>query len=304
VRQCLPQKRVGAGGVFSGLEASFNQRRGKDMRIPNKRKDCSFSLIQYVPDLARGEFLNLGVLLHCPEEGQLECLLTNDWRRVRRFHPQADLEFLQELPQYFLQQIEEHRADVEAFILEMQTSNSNLIQVTPPRPCQLPDLKDGIRLLFSRYVATRIERQPPQAAARVHIKRQLTGAFRRAGILERLEKQIPASQWTATGDPFTFDYGYRALYEDGRPNGRVKLIHALSLGQDHILALALTEKLAAVRHKEQAELTAVVEERALHGDGAAAFNQQLLEQNGIGIRALSGVDEYAHSVRRELEPVR
>jgi hypothetical protein len=31
-------------------------------------KQCSFLLVQYVPDLVRGEFLNIGLFLHCPEE--------------------------------------------------------------------------------------------------------------------------------------------------------------------------------------------------------------------------------------------
>ena len=49
-------------------------------------KACSYYLVRYVPSAEREEFLNIGLLLHSPEEQFLDCLFTRDLRRVKRFH--------------------------------------------------------------------------------------------------------------------------------------------------------------------------------------------------------------------------
>ncbi len=266
-----------------------------------KLKTCSFFLVRYVPDLVRDEGLNIGLFMHSPEQEYLDCLFTDDFSRVRRLHPQADLKFLRELQLYFEQQITEHERDLEGFIREMQESYSNLIQVTEPRPCLVADPQAEMQELFARYVGTRAV-APPEPDTRMRIRQAMTAAFDRAGLLklQTFERHIPAEPWTGKGDPLTFDYGYKPRFVEGRPNGHVKLIHALSLKRDNELAKALAYTLERVRAKEPADLTAVVKERANEKDEVAWSSQQILEKADILIRSLAEVDAYAESVRREL----
>ena len=98
-------------------------------------KPCSFFLVRYVPDIVRDEGLNIGLFLYSPEEDYLDCLFSDDFRRVRNFHPQADTDLLRELPNHFEQQIKERESSLADYIREMQESYSNLIQVTSPRSC-------------------------------------------------------------------------------------------------------------------------------------------------------------------------
>jgi hypothetical protein len=63
-------------------------------------KECSYFLVRYVPDVVKGEFINIGVFLFCPAEQFLDCLFSDDFRRLSRFHAQADTRFLQELQPY------------------------------------------------------------------------------------------------------------------------------------------------------------------------------------------------------------
>lgn len=265
----------------------------------SKLKQCSFFLIRYVPNLVRDEALNVGLFLYSPEEKYLGCLLTDDFRRVKRFHPQADLEFLRELEQDFSQQIDEHGEDLEGYLREVQESFSNLIQVTAPRSCLLADPQSEIQNMFARYVGSRLSGAPPEDT-RLRIKQRLTAAFARAGVWEHLEKRIPAAQWTKKGDPFTFDYSYRPAVVDGKPNGHIKLIHALSLRRDAELAKVLAYTIDRVRENEPADLTAVVAALASPEDEAAQASQEILEERRISLQPLSGVEEYALSVRREL----
>lgn len=275
------------------------------MTRESQLKECAFFLVQYVPDLVRGEFMNIGLFLHSPQDKYLGCLFTDDYRRIKRFHPQADLEFLRELQQDFEQQIDESGEALESYILRMQNSFSNLLQVTPPRACLLRDPQSEIRDLFARYVGARACGIEPEDT-RLRIKQRLTSAFVHAGVWEKMEKRIPASTWTHPGDPFRFDYGYRPLEVAGlpavagKPNGHVRLIHALSLRRDAELAKVLVYTLEHVRRKEAAELTAVVEGLAGQGDEPAALCQRILEEGEISIQPLAGVEEFAQSVRRAL----
>jgi len=261
-------------------------------------KECTLYLVQYVPNLLRAETLNIGVLLHSPEEKYLGCLMTDDLRRVRRFHRYADVEFLRELQQYFEEQIDEHGEDLEAYLRYMRETFSNTIQLSSPHTCLLADPQAEIQELFARYVGPRLSGPVPQDT-RLRIKQRLTAAFVRAGVWERLEKRIPAAQWNP-GDPLVFDYGYRPLVVEGKPDAHIQFIHALSLRRDKGLAKELAYTMRRVQMKEPARLTAVVEGPASPDDANAQFSQRTLEEAGIRLQPLAGRDEYAQSVRREL----
>jgi Protein of unknown function (DUF3037) len=269
------------------------------MAKKNQFRECVYFLIQYVPDPVRGEFVNLGLFLHSPREKYLGCLFTDDYRRIKRFHPQADLEFLRELQLDFEQQIDEHGDDLEGYLRSIQNTLSNLIQVAPGRACLLNDPQSEIRDLFARYVGARAGTAEPEEA-RLRIKQRLTSALVSAGVWERLEKRIAAAAWTHPGDAFSFDYGYRGLHAAGKPNGHLRLIHALSLRRDSELAKVLVYTLEHVRRKEPAELTAVVEGLAGQGDEPAALCQHILEEGQVTLQPLAGVREFAQSLRRDL----
>jgi len=262
-------------------------------------KECRLFLLRYVPDLVRDEFLNIGLFLYSQADNYLNCLLTDDFRRIKRFHPPADLDFLRELQEHFEQQIDEHEKDLEGLLREMQESYSNMLQLSEPRPCLLRDPQAEIERLFDRYVGPRVS-GPLPLDTRLRLKHRMTDAFRRGGLLAhpRFEKRISASQWTEPGDPFTFDYGYQ-------PNGHMKLIHALTLEHgpkvnvDAVKGLAFT--LERVCKRESAELTAVVDNYAAAQDEKALYCQRLLEEHRVLIQPIAGIETFAQSVRRELQ---
>jgi DUF3037 family protein len=269
------------------------------MANEQKLKECAFYVVHYVPDLARGEFLNIGLFLHSPEEKYLGCMFTDDLRRIKRLHPQADSDFLRELQQDFEEQIDLHTADLEGYLRSMEESFSNLIQLESPRSCLLADPQAELQNIFERYVGRRLS-GPPPSDSRMNIKQRLNTAFVNAGVWDRLEKRIPAEQWTKRGDPFTFDYGYRPLYAGGKPNGHIKLVHALSLKRDTDLAKVLAYTIARVRDHEEAELTAVVESFAASDDPAAQASQEILQEQRVVLQALDTVGDYAARIHGEL----
>jgi hypothetical protein len=271
------------------------------MSEENKLRACSYFLVRYVPDVLREEFLNIGVFVHSPAENFLDCLFTDDIRRLKRFHPQADAEFLRELQTYFEDEIKEHEGNLEGYVREMQESFSNLIQVTSPRACLVAEPQAEMQALFARYVGER--RAGPLAQdTRMRIKQRLTDAFRLHGVLEHrlLERRIPAEQWTHKGDLFSFDFGYRPTQVAGKPNGHVKLIHAYSLSRDNELVKALRWTFDRVIEKEAADLTVAHEDLPRPLDDVVLSSQTILKHERIHLVPVSRFDAYAQSVRAEL----
>jgi hypothetical protein len=264
-------------------------------------KECSYFLVRYVPDVVKQEFINIGLFLFCPAEQFLDCLFSDDLRRISRFHAQADTRFLKLLQAHFEQQIGEHEKDLEGYIREMQQSYSNLIQLSPPRTCLTADLGAQLQDLFERYVGARLA-GPTEQDTRMRIKQRMTESLRRYGVLEHksFEKRIPASQWTAVGDPFVFDFGYKPPAATGKPNGRLKLIHALSLGRDPKLVEALKWTFDRVLDKESCHLTVGHEDKADLSNPVVRFSQGILQHEHIRLVPVSGFDEYAQSIRAEL----
>jgi len=266
-----------------------------------KLKKCALYLVQYVPNLVRGERVNIGIFLHSPREKYLGCLFTDDFRRVKRFHPQADIEFLRALQPDFEKQIDDSGEDLDRYIQYMQRTFSNLIQVEEPRTCLLADPQSEMADLFARYVGERAAGVPPEDT-RLRVKQKLTAALSLADVWDGMEKHIPAARWTDPGDTFAFDYGYKPLQVDGVRNGHIHFIHALSLKRDvnAKLAKVLVYTFDRVRLKEAAALTAVVEARAATRDRVANLSQRILEDGGVQIQPIDSVNDFAQSVSREL----
>jgi len=264
-------------------------------------KACAYYLVRYAPHAEREEFLNIGLLLHCPEEQFLDCLFTRDLRRVKRFHPQADLQFLRALQSHFERQIQQNEDRLQNFLEEMQQSLSNFIQLAPPRPVLGAEPQTQLQQLFERLVGTR-QADFPAADTRMRIKQRLVEALHRARVFDdkRFEKRIPAEPLSHSGDPFYFDFGYRPPMGVEKPNGHLKLIHALSLHRDYELASVLSLTIGYVRDKQPAELTAIVEGWPARGDKTAAHSFRILKDAEIAVKPLAETDAFATSIRMEL----
>jgi len=268
-------------------------------------KQCSYFLVRYVPDVVKGEFINIGVFLSCPAEHFLDCEFSNDWRRVYRFHADADTELLRDLQSHFQQQIKEIKEQVEdldGYVREMQQSYSNLIQLSPPRTCLTADLAAQLRDLFNRYVGAHLQAHA-ERGARILIKRQLTESLRKAGLLEIpkfFEKNVRASEWTQPDDPFIFDFGYTPTAQPDKPNGRIKLIHAHSMADDREAVESLVWTFEKVLEKEDSHLTVGHEDNPDRSNPQVRFSLSVLQHEHIRLVPVSGFDEYAQTVRAEL----
>jgi len=61
------------------------------MTVKSKVK---YAILKYVPNLERNEKINVAVTLHSPVDKQLETTVINNWKRVKSFDDEADIQFL------------------------------------------------------------------------------------------------------------------------------------------------------------------------------------------------------------------
>ena len=274
-----------------------------------ERLHCEFSLIRYVPDPVKNEFVNIGVLLTPQgDEAAPQVRFTRDWARVRCADPDADVEMLEAL------ETEMRRRLLESGSLEpplgkiMEDSFSQLIQLTEPKACLAENLAAEMESLTRLYVEPRREKTRARVSGRQAIVRQMRTQFEKAQVWDLMQKRVAASAYTRPGDALKIDCGYR-------PNGTIRLFHAVSLAGDaelaKVLAFSAPALRAGVRRVEGAELelTAIVEPLR-NGQGEVAGGDEAAEQYRFGVETMEGgeirvltvndLERVAETARREL----
>lgn len=149
------------------------------------------------------------------------------------------------------------------------------------------------------YLESARRERAREASGRHVIYGHMRDAFERAGVWALMNKGIAVAKYTRTGDPLKLDCGYR-------PNGVIKLFHAVSLASDvnaaKVLAFSYPQIAEGIARMEKAksELTAVVETDLDRGDEQIGFALQTLERSRIAIATTAEMEQYAQRARMEL----
>jgi hypothetical protein len=228
-----------------------------------ERVPCEFFLIRYVPDAVKGEFTNIGVLLREAAPPQLARVrFTRDWTRVRCLDADADIGLLEALEGEIDARLRSgpgsSSATGKSVIAMIEDTFSNSIQMTELRACLAENPAAELDLLMQLYVEPLRVKHEPKRTGRAAIAGAMRTHFERAGVWALMRKRIAVSMYTQPGDPMKIDCGYR-------PNGVVKMFHAVSLDADveaaKVLAYSAPRLHEGVLRIESAtlELTAVIE---------------------------------------------
>jgi hypothetical protein len=272
----------------------------------SQRRACEFRLLRYVPDAVRNEGVHIGVILREQDsrEGAQVCF-TRDWRRVRCLDPDADTALLEgmesELRRRFL-------AEPDGNLMRLLTESLSLgVQMTEAKAYLAESLPAGMEELMRLYVEPPPRERVPRLSGRAAIQSKMRTEFERAGVWELLRKRIAASEYTRAGDPLRIDVGYR-------PNGIVRMFHAVSLEPGVEMAKVLAFSAAGLRagvervEKAELELTAVIEPAARLGATGEEperlelyrFGVETMEEHRIRVLTTSDLGRVAETARREL----
>jgi hypothetical protein len=276
------------------------------MAPARQRRNCEFQLLRYVPDAVRNEFVHIGVILREPGTGEpVQVRFTRDWRRVRCLDPEADTAMLEGMESELRRALsEEPEGKLKQILSESLSLN---VQMTEPKAYLAESLPAGVEELMRLYVEPPPRERVQKLRGRSAIQAQMRAEFEHAGVWELMRKQIRASEYTRPGDPLRIDAGYR-------PNGLIRMFHAVSLEPGVEMAKVLAFSAAGLRagvervEKASLELTAIIEPASKIGATEDEperlelyrFGVETMEEHSIRVLTTADLSRVAETARREL----
>jgi hypothetical protein len=277
-----------------------------------ERRNCEFHLLRYVPDAVRNEYVHIGVILReqgsgegagSPEPARVQ--FTRDWRRVRCLDPEADTALLEAMESELRMRFQ---AEPDGNLMRLLRESLSLsVQMTEAKGYLAESIPAGVEELMRLYVDPPPRERVPRLSGRAAIQARMRSEFERAGVWDLLRKRIAAADYTRPGDPLKIDVGYR-------PNGTIRMFHAVSLEPGVEMAKVLAFSSAGLRagvervDKAQLELTAVIEPARRLGATddeperleMYRFGVETMEEHQIRVLTTSDLDRVAETARREL----
>jgi hypothetical protein len=281
-----------------------------------ERVQCEFFLIRYVPDVVKGEFANIGVLLR--EAGRDDSAVvrfTRDWARVKCMDADADIGLLEALEGEIgarLRTVGKDAPGIKPVMEILEDTLANSVQMTEVRACLAESLPAEIEQLMKMYVEPLKVKTERKRTGRAAIAGAMRTEFERAGVWGLMRKRIAASLYTRAGDPMKIDCGYRTGSREATAGGVIRMFQAVSLEGDveaaKGLAYSAPQLVEGVQRVEGAklELTAIVEPlRAVSDTEDEAmeryrFGVEAMERQEIRVVTLSDLARVAATARVEL----
>jgi hypothetical protein len=262
-----------------------------------ERVPCEFFLIRYVPDVVKGEFTNIGVVLRevaagaagqAASEARAVVRFTRDWSRVRCMDAEADIGLLEALEGEIAARLKLGASDLKPVLGVLGDTLSNSVQITDARACLAESMPAELDQLMRLYVEPLKVKQERRRTGRAAIAGAMRTEFERAGVWGLMRKRIAAAMYTRAGDPMRIDCGYRVAAETA--DGIVRMFHAVSLDGDVEAAKGLAYTAPQLREGvarvegARLELTAVVEPlRSVSGE---ELEEEATERYRFGVEAM------------------
>jgi hypothetical protein len=282
-------------------------------------RTLAYRVLRYTPNLVRDEWVNIGVLVFDPESGERRMRLIEEpeeYARVRRLHPRADEALLRalrdDLESRFLTatQLFDGRgggaantsdnvrasADWLKLLGKWDETLSNALQLAPQKGVHAGDLDAETERLYSDHVA--LQRGAARVGApgsRGAIRSYCAQVFKQARLWERLQKSLPAAEFTFSGDPMRIDYGYRR-------NGTRGFVQTLSVSRAPGDVKSLAYTVERIRGKVGAsEFTAVTDVHLIAENERHQFVRETLRDAGVEAVPLEGLAVWTAKMRAVIQ---
>jgi hypothetical protein len=280
-------------------------------------KTLAYRVLRYMPNLVRDEWVNIGVLVFDPQSGERRMRLIEEpeeYARVRRLHPRADEELLRalrdDLEDRFLtaKQLStgngtadkaangQASADWMKLLGKWDGTLSNALQLAPQKGVHAEDLDAETERLYADHVA--LQRGAGRVGApgsRGAIRSYCAQVFKQARLWERLQKSLPAAEFTFSGDPMRIDYGYRR-------NGTRGFVQTLSVSRAPGDVKSLAYTVERIRNKvEASEFTAVTDLHLIAENERHQFVRETLRDAGVEAVPLEGLAVWTAKMRAVIQ---
>jgi hypothetical protein len=278
-------------------------------------RTLAYRVLRYTPNLVRDEWVNIGVLVFDPQSGERRMRLIEEpeeYARVRRLHPRADEELLRalrdDLEDRFVTAAQlfqgngneksgsQASADWLKLLGKWDETLSNALQLAPQKGVHADDLDAETERLYADHVA--LQRGAGRVGApgsRGAIRSYCAQVFKQARLWERLQKSLPAAEFTFLGDPMRIDYGYRR-------NGTRGFVQTLSVSRAPGDVKSLAYTVERIRNKVAAsEFTAVTDVHLIAENERHQFVRETLRDAGVEAVPLEGLAVWTAKMRPTIQ---
>ncbi len=262
------------------------------------RNTFQYRILRYVPNLARDEWVNIGVLLEEASGARQAVRLIEEpaeFARVRRVHPDIDEDLLRSLAPEFDARLRGPAAEVALYLQKLDQNLSNMLQLSPPKGLLAENFDAELDRLYREQVTPPLRRAGGLLQnTRDWMRSKLNDVFRRHRILGKLEHRVRVEGFTQPGDPMRLDYGYQ--------NGVRGFIQSVSLRRDLPQAKALAYTAGCIHARDRlAEITAITDTTPDAENPRHVFVEKLFAGEGIRIVAMSQVEGFAAELRQRIQ---
>jgi hypothetical protein len=238
-------------------------------KLPGERP-VAYHVLRYTPNLVRDEWVNIGILLFDRDTGERRLRLIEEeeeYRRVRRIHPQVDENALRLLRDNLEDRFQSANSPASnggmengpaawlQMLAKWDETLSQALQLASQKAVYTTDLDAELERLYADHVAVPyISSRVGAPGTRARVRAYCSQVFRQARLWERIEKAVRAEQWTLPGDPMRIDYSYRR-------NGTRGFVHTLSVTRapGELKQLAYTAEHIHRKEKLKTEFAAVTD---------------------------------------------
>jgi len=268
---------------------------------------CAYRILRYTPNLVRDEWVNIGVLLFDPQTGERRLRVIEEeeeYRRVRRLHPQADELVLRALRDELEDRFQSaapagtaNGGDWQRVLAKWDETLSNALQLAPQKGVFAADLDAELERLYTDHVAP--QRAPSRVGApgtRGTMRSYCSQVLHQARIWERVEKSVRVDEFTFPGDPMRLDYSYRR----NGTRGFVQLLSVTRAPNDSKV-LAYTAEHIAAKASLKTEFAAVTDVELNIQNDRHRFVRDTLRDVGIEPIPLEGFAVWVNKLRPLLQ---
>lgn len=153
-----------------------------------------FTVLRYVPDEYREEFINIGIILHSPNDKVIDIKLTKNFSRVKSFDDEVNLEILK----LVLEGLEEDfkvstvngpsitELESKELLKNRTTFYVNQLQFSPIYQILINDFERDFNDLFRTYIY--FETKKKERITSEEVKTLMRRVMRTKGILDKIDK--------------------------------------------------------------------------------------------------------------------
>lgn len=187
-------------------------------------KLAKFSVLRYVPDENREEFINIGLVFHCPEESFLDIKLTTNFSRVMAFDDEIEIGLLKLILQGIREDLTQALLSGPSSVeigdinyLEKYTRHFvNQLQFSPVEFIRTDNIELDFQNLFRTYVYFDVHKK--KRITDDEVKVILNKVLRSNDALNKLEKNFSVD---IGAEEIQLDYAYKT-------KNRLKIIKTFS----------------------------------------------------------------------------